>query len=65
MFERGHAALQAIKAMPKIAHLRGQRQNAGSEKLQTDFFLTHPSSPSSSASIAAAAMRSSCHFTSP
>jgi hypothetical protein len=35
VFERRHAALEAIKAMPKIAHFDGQRQNAGSEKLQT------------------------------
>jgi hypothetical protein len=49
MFERGHAALQAIKAVPKVAHFGGQRQNTRTEELQTDFFLTHPSPPSASA----------------
>jgi hypothetical protein len=55
MFECG----QAIKAMPKVAHLGGQRQNARAEPtglgtigsslaqrgVQTDFLLTDPSLP--------------------
>jgi hypothetical protein len=39
---RRKAAPHRGEALLRVAHFACQRQNARSEELQTDFFLTHP-----------------------